>query len=443
MTLALARVIQPAGALRGTIRVPSDKSIAHRALICAALADGRSEITLRLPGADVLSTVSALRSLGATVGLEETDEFARAEIDGLGDAAALGRLGEGSADCGNSGTTMRLVCGALASGAGVATLTGDASLSRRPMERVADPLRAMGADVSLDDGHAPLVVRGHRFLTAIDYETPVASAQVLGAIAFAALAADGTTTVRVPGVVRDHTERMLGALGVNIGRETDGVGSVTSITGPARLRPQQTHVPGDFSSAAAWLVAGAIHAEAVLDIEGVGLNPTRSAIIEVLRTMGARIDVEDVAEVAGEPVGNLRVAGGGSLRAVSLGPDDVAPLIDELPLIAVAMAAANGTSEVRGARELRVKESDRISAMAAALTAAGANVEELVDGWRIRRGRLLDAEIVTHGDHRIAVAMAVAGWTGIAKSVTLDDPACVAVSYPSFWDDARSIGALA
>jgi 3-phosphoshikimate 1-carboxyvinyltransferase len=267
----------------------------------------------------------------------------------------------------------------------------------------------------------------------------VASAQVLGAIAFAALAADGTTWVHVPGIVRDHTARMFGALGADVADH----GNAMSITGPSELRAFELEVPGDFSSAAAWIAAAAVHPDARVQIDNVGLNPTRIALLDVLRQMGATIVVSVDDERAGEPVGTIEVRGGSSLSAVSLGGGDIAPLIDELPLLAVAMAAATGTSAVRGAQELRVKESDRISAMTAALTAIGARVEEFDDGWRISRGRPLDAHIDTRRDHRIAMAMAVAAWSGVAKSVQLDDPDCVAISYPSFWDDARLIGALA
>jgi 3-phosphoshikimate 1-carboxyvinyltransferase len=279
-------------------------------------------------------------------------------------------------------------------------------------------------------------------LKPVQYELPVASAQVLGAICLAALAAEGRTTVRVPGRVRDHTERMLDALGVDIVRIDGGSATVTHIAGPAWMRPVRTTVPGDFSSAAAWIVAGAIHASAAVDVRSVILNPTRTALIDALREMGADITVRDRSVIMGEPVGDIEVRGGRSLRAISAGGTDVAPLIDELPLLAVAMAAADGTSELRGAAELRVKESDRIGGIGGALTAAGAKFEELTDGWRISRGRPYEAEVTTHGDHRIAMAMAVAAWTGVAASVTLDDADCVAISYPSFWNDARSIGAL-
>jgi 3-phosphoshikimate 1-carboxyvinyltransferase len=405
MATVAERLLTAPAALHGTIGVPSDKSIAHRALIFSSLAEGESHITLREPGEDVLSTQSALRELGS-----------------------------GSADCGNSGTTMRLLAGAVASRDGVVRLTGDASLSRRPMERVAEPLRLMGADIETTDGHAPLTIRGLRPLRAIDYELPVASGQVLGAICIAALSAEGTTTVTVPGPTRDHSERMLWAMGADITRR----GLVTTIVGPAHLRPITLTVPGDFSSAAAWIVAATLHSDAEVRLESVGINPTRTALIDVLREMGADISVDQTSDEGGEPVGTISVRSA-SLRAVNVTPELVSALIDELPLLAVAMAAANGTSEVRGAAELRVKESDRIAAMTAALRAIGADVEELPDGWRISRGRPKEAQIETRGDHRIAIASAVAAWAGVAKSVRIDDPACVAVSYPTFWADAEAV----
>lgn len=410
----LGRLLSAPASLRGTIEVPSDKSIAHRALIFSALAEGESAITLREPGEDVLSTMAALEALQVN-----------------------GSLGSGTADCGNSGTTMRLLAGALASIAGSSVLTGDASLTRRPMERVAAPLRLMGADVETTDGHAPLTIRGRRSLLAMHHELPVASAQVLAAICLAALSAAGTTTVAVPGPTRDHTERLLAAMGVSISR-TD---NVTTMIGPARLRPISLTVPGDFSSAAAWIVAATLHPDAEVRLTGVGLNPTRTALIDVLREMGADIQVTGTTNEGGEPAGDVLVRSAPHLRATSITPAQVPALIDELPLLAVAMAAADGTSEVRGAAELRVKESDRISTMAAALDAAGAQVEELPDGWRISRGRSRDSVVTTRGDHRIAMAMAVAAWTGIANTVELDDSACVAVSYPSFWRDAATLGA--
>lgn len=447
MTVAASAVTVPrslrrATALRGTLAVPSDKSIAHRALICAALASGPSRIRLRDPGADVLSTVGALRALGIEFEIHRVGAEAEVRVNGKGDSE-IGRLGPGVADCGNSGTSMRLLMGALAPGSGPATLIGDTSLSARPMERVAAPLRAMGADIELSDGRAPVVVRGQRPLHPAEHRLEVASAQVVAGISLAALAAEGTTTVTVPGTVRDHTECMLRALGADVQRIAGpGRWSTTTIRGQQRLQPFERRIPGDFSSAAAWIVAASIHPDAEVHLSDVGLNPTRTALLDALRSMGADIMRRTDNDEVGEPSGEIVVRGGTSLHAIDLGPDAVPSLIDELPLLAVAMAAADGTSEVRGAAELRVKESDRISAMAAALAAAGAHVEELPDGWRISKGRARDARVRTHGDHRVAIAMAVAACTGVASCVELDDAECVCVSYPSFWDDARSVGAF-
>ena len=295
------------------------------------------------------------------------------------------------------------------------------------MERVAEPLRRMGVDVQTTGGFAPIRIHGRRPLSALDHQLTMASAQVLGAICFAALSAEGTTAVRVPGRTRDHTERMLAALGVDISR----FDNVTTIVGPVVLKPFDLVVPGDFSSAAVWLVAASIHPDAAVTLKNVGLNPTRTALIDVLREMGAGIDAIISGDAGGEPVGDITVQSAAEVNPVSIGGDQVPLLIDELPLLAVAMAAADGLSEVRGAGELRVKESDRLAAVAAALSAMGAKVELLADGWRIRRGHPAEAQVVTHADHRVAMASAVAGWSGVAKSVVLDDPACVSHLLPN------------
>jgi 3-phosphoshikimate 1-carboxyvinyltransferase len=312
------------------------------------------------------------------------------------------------------------------------------------MERVAEPLRAMSAVVETTDGHAPLGIGGRRPLRALDHRPTVASAQVIGCLALAALAADGRTTIEVPGPTRDHTERMLAWLGAPVRRE----GLITVIDGPAGYAARSLTVPGDISSAAAWLVAGALHPEAEIRLQSVGLNPSRVGIIEVLREMGAHIEVtlEDRAEADGaagrdhpEPVGSITVRGGRPLQAITISGDRVADVIDELPLIGVAMAAAEGRSELRDAAELRVKESDRIALVVAHLAAIGARVEERPDGWLVERGPARPADIRTHGDHRIAMAFAIAALTGVAGTVSIDDPACAAVSYPSFWTDLESL----
>jgi len=437
-----------AGCLRGEIRLPSDKSIGHRALLFNAMASGSAEVTLSRPGADVLSTLEALRLLGAVEAVEERYGSVLVTLRGAGGpgAAQLPAGGGERIECGNSGTTMRLLCGALAGRPGVSPieLLGDVSLSSRPMERVAGPLRAMGAEVVTTDGHAPLRVFGRRPLRQMHHDLPVASAQVLGAITVAALTADGTTTIDTPAETRDHTERLLAWLGAPVRRE----GTRTTIEGPAGMQARSLTVPGDLSSAAAWLVAATLHPDAELRLPGVSLNPTRIAVVDVLREMGADILVVS-DEPAGapspsspEPVGDLVVRSAANLRPISLGGLRVASLIDELPLMAVAMAAATGVSELRDAAELRVKESDRIAQVVRHLVAMGVDAEELPDGWRLtggRRSRPVPLAVTTGGDHRIGIAFAVAALSGSSGEATIDQPACVDVSYPGFWDDLESI----
>jgi 3-phosphoshikimate 1-carboxyvinyltransferase len=306
------------------------------------------------------------------------------------------------------------------------------------MERVAKPLRDMGASVETTDGHAPFRVVGSRPLRALDHQLPVASAQVLGAITLAALAADGTTRITSPGPTRDHTERLLGWLGAPVGRDD----SVTTISGPAGFAARSITVPGDVSSSTAWLVAAALHPDAELRLRDVALNPTRLAIVDVLRTMGAAIEIEPGADRGPEPVGELVVRGGTPLQAIELSGARVSELIDELPLLGIAMAAAEGTSELRDARELRVKESDRIALMVRGLRSIGADAQELPDGWRIRRGASREASIETGGDHRIAMAFAIAATSSVAAGVTLDDSECVDVSYPGFWADLARVAGV-
>jgi 3-phosphoshikimate 1-carboxyvinyltransferase len=422
--------IEPASRLRGRLKLPADKSIGHRALIVNALSNGPATVTMRSPGLDLLSTVACLRALGVMVAEEVHDGVATFTLSGRPTTDA-------TLDCSNSGTTMRLLAGAVAALPLRVTLDGDASLRSRPMERVATVLRATGVDATTTDGHAPMTVLGRRDLMAVGHTLPVASAQLLGAASLAALGARGETRIETPALTRDHTERMLRAAGVAIRRD----GLTTTVVGPARPRPLTMTVPGDISSAAPWLVAGAIHPDADITLLGAGLNPTRTTLVEVLRRMGAEIDVSVTDEAGPEPTGDIRVRGGRPLSAVAIGGAEVPPLIDELPLLAIAMAAADGTSEVRDARELRVKESDRIAATVAGLRGIGANVEELPDGWRVSRGMPAEARIATHGDHRIAIAFAVAATAGVAKAVELDDPECVSVSYPGFWDDLATVTA--
>lgn len=428
MTAGAVTTVIPAARLRGRLELPADKSIGHRAMIVNALAGGPATVRMRSPGRDVLSTAACLRALGASVDEESHGLLTRFVISGTPSRDA-------TLDCGNSGTTMRLLAGAVAGLPLRVTLDGDASLRARPMERVAALLRATGAEVTTTDGHAPVTVAGRPSPRAVEHVLPVASAQLLGAACLAGLGAPGETRIGSPAATRDHTERMLAAAGVSIRRE----GLVTTINGPARPQPISLTVPGDVSSAAAWLVAGALHPDADITLTGVGLNPTRTALVRLLRRMGADLEATTTDESGPEPVGDLRVRGGHPLCAVTIDGSEVAGLIDELPLIGIVMAAADGESVLRDASELRVKESDRISAMVDGLKAIGASVEELPDGWRVRRGRPLDARIVTRGDHRIAIGFAVAALTGTASAVELDDPGCVAVSYPDFWTDLAAV----
>jgi 3-phosphoshikimate 1-carboxyvinyltransferase len=434
--------IATAGRLRGELRLPGDKSIAHRALLATALAAGEATITIPTPGDDVRSTAGAIRELGGLLGDELlADGRRRYRVRGGGapDAARLPGDGGETLDCGNSGTSMRLLHGALAGRPTEATLIGDASLSQRPMERVAAPLRRMGVTVETTDGHAPVRIGGRRGLAALEHELPVASAQVLGAVTLAALAADGETVITVPGPTRDHTERLLGWLGVPVSR-TD---RTTRLVGPAGFRARDIDVPGDISSAAFWLAAGALHPDAELRIRDVGLNPSRMGIVELLRAMGADIEVLPGDPSGPEPVGDLVVRGGRPLEGVRIDGARTADLIDELPMLAVVMAAATGPSEVRDAGELRVKESDRVALVVAGLRAIGVDADELPDGWRVTpradRPRPVEALIETRGDHRIALAFAIAAATGVADGVVIDDPACASVSYATFWSDLATV----
>lgn len=434
--------IAAASRLRGELRLPGDKSVAHRALLFTALAEGEASISIFSPGADVRSSAGAVATLGGL--LEETalpDGLVYYRVRGGGSlaAACLPGVGGETLDCGNSGTGMRLLHGALAGRPAAATLMGDASLSSRPMERVAGPIREMGATIETTGGHAPIAITGARPLRALEHRLPVASAQVLGAVTLAALAADGETTIEVPGPTRDHTERLLGWLGAPVRRD----GFVTRIAGPTGFAARDIDVPGDISSAAFWLAAAALHPDAELRIRDVGLNPSRLAIVEVLREMGAHIEVRPGAATGPEPVGDLVVRGGHALRGIRIQGPRTADLIDELPMLAVVMAAADGPSEVRDGAELRVKESDRIALVVAGLQAIGVAAQELPDGWRVdpspARTRPASPTIETRSDHRIAMAFAIAAATGVAEGAVIDDARCAAVSYGTFWTDLADI----
>jgi len=429
-----------AGPLSGSVRVPGDKSISHRSLMLSALAVGQSTVEGLLEGEDVLATAAAMRAMGAQIARGEDGRWT---IHGVG---VGGLLQPGQAlDMGNSGTSTRLLMGLVASHPITATFIGDASLSKRPMNRVIEPLSLMGAEFSSSPGgRLPLMLRGICPAVPIDYRLPVASAQVKSAVLLAGLNTPGITRVIEPVPTRDHSERMLKGFGADLTVERDADGArIISIRGEAELKPQQIVVPGDPSSAAFPTVAALLVAGSDVVVENVGLNPTRAGLFEVLRLMGGDIKYVNPREVGGEPVADLRVRGS-TLKGIEVPPDIAPSMIDEFPILFVAAALAEGRTVTRGLEELRVKESDRLAVMAEGLRAIGARVEETEDGLIIdgTGGEKLPggAAIAARLDHRIAMSFAVAGLVS-RDSVTIDDMAPVATSFPIFADLMRTLGA--
>ena len=430
----MSRSVAPARSIRGTLRVPGDKSIAHRALMLGALADGTTRIDGLPDGADVASTRRCLEALGVAI----CEVGASVAVVGLGRSGALGAAGT-RLDCGNSGTTMRLLAGILAARDGDWTLDGDASLRARPMRRVAEPLRAMGAAVELQAGDvAPMRVRGNCALRAIDYRLPLPSAQLKSALLLAGLSANGTTTLSGALEGRDHTERMLPAFGARVERRN----GTLAVRGGQHLTAARVRVPGDVSSAAYWIAAATLLPDSEVTIVDVGLNPTRLGFLEVLRRMGADIErnvrEENHREENPEPVGTI-VARSARLRATDVEPAEVPALIDELPLLAVLAAFAEGTTTVRGAAELRVKESDRIDAVVRSGRAMGMRIDPFPDGFAVHGPALLDgASIDAGGDHRIAMAFAIAALAAHGDSA-IADAESASVSYPGFFSALESL----
>lgn len=426
------RAVRPAKRLRGSITVPGDKSISHRAAMFNALADGEASIQNYLMGADCRSTLSVLSQLGVEYSFEHEGGAEVLHIRGAG----LRGLRESAdvLDCGNSGTTMRLMAGILAGSPFLSVLTGDESLWSRPMARVLEPLHQMGVNVSgREGGRAPLVIRGG-LVRGVRYRLPMASAQVKSCVLLAGLFANGETIVEEPEPSRDHTERMLSAMGVDIRRE----GPAIQLSPPQRMEPLSMRVPNDTSAAAFWMVAAATHPDAELHLLGVGMNPTRTGIIDALRRMGADLDVLEERIVGGEPVADL-VVRSSQLRGTTVGGEEIARLIDEAPVLAVAAAMAEGTTEIRDAAELRAKESDRISTVSSQLTVLGARIEERGDGMLIEgSARFTSGMVDSFGDHRLAMALAVAGLSA-GGEVTISDAEAVDVSYPGFWDDLARV----
>jgi 3-phosphoshikimate 1-carboxyvinyltransferase len=433
--------IESSAGLTGRITVPGDKSISHRSLMLSSLAVGESRIEGLLEGEDVLATAAAMRAMGATI---ERSEDGIWRVWGVGIGGLLQPTG--ALDMGNSGTSTRLLAGLVASHAITATFTGDASLSKRPMGRVIDPLSLMGAEfTSSPGGRLPMMVRGICPAVPIEYTLPVASAQVKSAVLLAGLNTPGITRVIEPVPTRDHSERMLAGFGATLTVEATNRGRVISVHGEAELKPQQIVVPGDPSSAAFWAVAASIVPGSEVTIANVGLNPTRAGIFTALRMMGADITEVDARTVGGEPVADLIVRHA-ALKAIDVPPDLAPSMIDEYPVLFVAAALADGRTVARGAHELRVKESDRIAAMAAALDACGVTVEEYDDGLAITGsgGEPIPggATIASLLDHRIAMAMTVAGLVA-RQPITIDDVAPVATSYPVFFETLEQLAGRA
>jgi len=438
--------VRASARLRGDLRLPGDKSISHRALMLAVLAAGESRIEGAGDGADVRSTAGIIAALGATV---ERSAGGGPNVGYRVVSPGAGGLSEpeGILDCGNSGTSLRLISGILVGLPMTAILDGDDSLRRRPVARIIEPLRSMGAVLHgrRHDSLPPLTVVGHTPLRAIDYSTPVPSAQVKSAILLAGLQADGRTTVRESIATRDHTERMLRARGVPVERADAPDGSVAwTVQGGMTVDALTERVPGDISAAAFWLVAGAIHPDADLVLRDVGINPSRRAIIDILRSMGAEIEerphTDHPDDGIGEPLADL-VVRSSALRAVDVGPTDVAAAIDEIPVLCLAATMATGSTVIRGAGELRHKESDRIAGTAAGLRALGARIEIDGDDLHITGGMTLQgAETDSLDDHRLAMTFAIAGLVA-AGETSIRRPGSAAISYPGFFDDLERVRA--
>jgi 3-phosphoshikimate 1-carboxyvinyltransferase len=423
-------IVHPGGPLRGRGRVPGDKSISHRALLLSALAGGASRISGFLPSGDCLATLACLRALGVHV---EAHDATTLTVRGRG-LRGLQAPGA-SLNCVRSGTTMRLLAGILAGQSFDCTLTGDPQLLHRPMRRITEPLRRMGAGIEASDGHAPLAIHGRR-LHGYDHTLAVASAQVKSALLLAGLYADGPTTVRQPGPARDHTERMLAAMGAAL--QVSGL-NVTLAPSPA-LSPLALHIPGDLSSAAFPLVGAVLLPGSEVTIERVGVNPTRTGLLDVLRTMGAGVVVEGEREQGGEPVADVTMRAS-DLAGAEVSGHTVVRMIDEFPVLAVAATQAHGTTVVRDAAELRVKETDRIATAVAELRVLGARIEPLPDGFIVEGPTALHGGVVdSHGDHRLAMALAVAGLFAQGE-VTIENAECVPDSFPGFVEFMRSLGA--
>jgi 3-phosphoshikimate 1-carboxyvinyltransferase len=422
-------IVRPAKALRGEVSLPGDKSISHRAAMISAISEGESRIENFATSADCASTVKCLRGLGVDITADGSAILVR----------GVGRNGLLSArkplDCGNSGTTMRLLAGILAGQDFDSVLTGDSSLVRRPMQRIIEPLTTMGARIEANDGRPPLNIHGSRHLQPIDHSPQVASAQIKSCVLLAGLNADGVTRVTERTSTRDHTERMLRWFGADVAQDLTERGNTISIRGGQELTARPVTIPADISAAAFFLIGAACLGGSGLVMKSVGLNPTRTAVIDAVRKLGARVDVERRGEQNNEPVGDIRVKGGLDPNAGNeIRGETIAQLIDELPILAVLGTRLEGGLIIRDAAELRVKETDRIAAVVGNLRRMGAEVEEFDDGFRVGNSRLKGARVDSFGDHRIAMAFAIAGLIVAEGDTEIDGAECVDVSFPGFFE---------
>lgn len=424
-------VARPGGRLQGTLRVPGDKSISHRSIMLGSLADGVTRVSGFLEGDDSLATLRAFRAMGVQI---DGPHAGQVTIHGVGMHGL--KAPAGPLDLGNSGTSMRLMSGLLAGQGFEVTLIGDSSLSKRPMKRVTDPLASMGARIASEaGGTAPLRIHAVESLQAIDYDMPVASAQVKSCLLLAGMYAQGETCVTEPAPTRDHTERMLQGFGYTVRRDN----SRACVRGGGRLTACDIDVPADISSAAFFLVGASIAKGSDMLLEHVGMNPTRDGVINILRLMGADIEVLNPREVGGEPVADLRVRSA-ALKGIRIPQDQVPLAIDEFPVLFVAAACAEGQTVLTGAQELRVKESDRIQVMADGLSALGVDAQPTSDGIVIRGGPIGGGRVDSHGDHRIAMAFSMAALRA-GGEIVIDDCANVNTSFPRFVELAAGVGA--
>ncbi len=430
MSESITFKVQPGGSLNGTVRVPGDKSMSHRSIMLGSLAEGVTHVTGFLNAEDAISTLEAFRAMGVQI---EGPKNGEVTIHGVGKHGL--KAPKEPLYLGNSGTSMRLLSGLLAGQDFDSTLTGDKSLSGRPMRRVTQPLALMGAKIETqENGTAPLHIKGTKNLKGIDYIMPIASAQVKSCLLLAGMYASGETTVTEPAPTRDHTERMLNGFGYPVQRE----GSKASIDSNGKLTATNIDVPSDISSAAFFLVGASIAPNSDVTLQHVGINPTRTGIIDILRLMGANIEVLNPREVGGEPVADLRVTSS-ELHGIHI-PEELVPLaIDEFPVLFVAASCATGETVLTGAEELRVKESDRIQVMADGLQILGIDAQPTKDGMIIQGGQLGGGEVVSHGDHRIAMSFSIAGLRAAAP-ITIHDCANVNTSFPEFRDLAKQLG---